>query len=125
MELGCGTGRVTAHLATVFSKVYGCDISKPHLQIAEENLKKLNNIEFMKILTPDQLLIIDKVNVVFSMIVLQYNAPPLIYKYIENILKVLKPGGIAFFQVPTYKKNYNFSINRYLKNIEKTGSSPI
>ena len=37
-EYGCGTGRVTAWLASSFSRVIACDISRSHLRLAESHL---------------------------------------------------------------------------------------
>lgn len=119
LELGCGTGRVTAHLATYFDKVLACDISKPHIKLAEENLKDIKNIEYINVVTPNELLDIKKVDVIFTVIVLQHNTPPLIHEYIKNLLSILKNGGVAYFQVPTYKKNYSFSIKKYLNNLDR------
>lgn len=121
LEFGCGTGRITGHLAKLFKNVIACDISKPHLKIAEEHAirENIKNVSFRDIYSPHELSEIKKgVDVIFSMIVLQHNPPPLIAEYIKAFFKILNPGGVAFFQVPTHKKGYSFSIDRYLDDVD-------
>ena len=50
------------------------------------------------------------------MIVLQHNPPPIIRLIVGEFLRALKPGGVAFFQVPTYRAGYRFSLEAYLRN---------
>jgi hypothetical protein len=33
---------------------------------------------------------------------------------IEALIRSLNPGGVAFFQVPTYRRGYSFSLRDYL-----------
>jgi hypothetical protein len=47
-------------------------------------------------------------------IVLQHNPPPVIALILRRLLRSLNPGGIAFFQVPTYGAEYRFHIQEYL-----------
>jgi len=121
LEFGCGVGRVTVHLAKLFKSVIACDISTPHLKIAEEYAKRngFDNILFQNTLSPNELLEFKNVDVVFSIIVLQHNPPPLITEYIKMFLSILNKGGVAFFQATTYLKGYKFSIDDYIKNIDE------
>lgn len=121
LEFGCGTGRVTCHLANQFKKVIACDISFPHLQIAEKYTKNLgiDNIVFHNTLSPTDILELPKVDVIISIIVLQHNPPPLIAEYIRALLRKLNPSGVVFFQVPTYRKGYKFLEDDYLKVINE------
>jgi cyclopropane fatty-acyl-phospholipid synthase-like methyltransferase len=42
LEYGCGVGRVTIHLASLFQNVTGLDISNGHLDLAEQKTNTLN-----------------------------------------------------------------------------------
>jgi SAM-dependent methyltransferase len=55
-----------------------------------------------------------QVDLILSVITLQHNPPPVIYWLIKNLLRLLKPGGVAFIQVPTYRNGYLFEVEHYL-----------
>jgi 2-polyprenyl-3-methyl-5-hydroxy-6-metoxy-1,4-benzoquinol methylase len=116
LEYGCGLGRVTRWLAEEFNTVYGFDISKSHLKYAKQYLYQqgLENVKFTQIQKPEDIRNLPKVDLVYSIIVIQHNPPPMMEFMITEMLKAINPGGVAFFQVPTYRKNYSFSLKRYL-----------
>ena len=116
LEYGCGLGRVTWALSKKFERVIGYDISKSHLQCAKSYFasKGINNVELHHISQPQEIRNFPKVDVVYSVIVLQHNPPSLIYLILQELIRALNPGGIAFFQVPTYKMGYKFFLKDYL-----------
>lgn len=116
LEYGCGVGRVTYWLAKKFNLVYGYDISQHHLQIAQEYLddKHIKNVHLRHVKKVEDALNLPKVDVVYSILVLQHNPPPLMSLLVREFIKALHPGGVAFFQVPTYKIDYRFSMRKYL-----------
>ncbi len=115
VEYGCGVGRVTMGLARRFEKVHAYDISLPHLSIAQERAKEIraDNVEFHLcsegVNTP-----LHECDVFFSILVFQHNPPPVIGIMIGNALRSLRPGGIAIFQVPTYRIAYRFKTDEWL-----------
>jgi len=115
-ELGCGLGRITLWLAREFRQVIAGDISAVHLRHAENSAKarRINNITFAHLNKIDRYQALPGFDVFFSIIVLQHNPPPLIGFILEKILDRLNPGGIAYFQVPTYIMNYQFDAEQYL-----------
>jgi SAM-dependent methyltransferase len=115
-ELGCGIGRSTIWLADVFGQVIGSDVSAPHLRLAAATARRFAkpNASFIHINRPDLIDNLPSFDVFFSIIVLQHNPPPLIFRYLSKILHKLNPGGIAYFQVPTYRFGYRFEIASYL-----------
>lgn len=117
-ELGCGVGRSTIWLADLFDSVIGCDISAPHLRIAAETAKGLDkrNVQFIQVNRPDLIERLPPFDCFFSLIVLQHNPPPVIASYLSTVLQKLAPGGVAYFQLPTYRLGYEFSISRYLSS---------
>ena len=116
LEFGCGTGRTTPWLAERFRRVIACDISPPHIELARLQVERTGcrNVEFVRTATLDALGGLSGVDLVFSVIVLQHNPPPVIGLILRRLLQSLNPGGIAFFQVPTYGTGYRFKIREYL-----------
>src|ERR1051326_2112092 len=117
-ELGCGVGRITGWLAPRFSKVIAADISMSPLVIAKEALAKrgITNVDLLHLQKPEAFQQIPSFDVFFSLIVLQHNPPPIMALILKAMLGSLNPGGIAFFQLPTYRKGYSFRVDRYLSS---------
>ena len=114
-EYGCGVGRVTRFLAGRFGRVRAFDISAPHLAAARAYLagNDLANVDFVHVRTRDDLAALQGVDLFFSLIVLQHNPPPVILDILDRAFAGLNPGGVAFFQVPTYNAAYAFTLERY------------
>jgi SAM-dependent methyltransferase len=116
LEYGCGLGRITYWLAQRFDKVIGYDISRTHLQLAQKYLSEqgILNVSLHPVNSPQDIENFPRVDVAYSVIVLQHNPPPIIHRTIQALIKALNPGGVAFFQVPTYRLGYRFSLQEYL-----------
>lgn len=116
LELGCGVGRTTRWIAESFEHVTGYDISRSHLDVAASELAsaKVSNVELAQISTVADFDRLVRVDVVYSVIVLQHNPPVVIDVCLRQLLAALKPGGIAVIQIPTYLDSYRFSIGEYL-----------
>ena len=116
LEYGCGLGRVTRWLAKRCESVIGYDISRSHLRLAKQYLDEtdIQNVSLRHISRPQEIGNFPKVDMVYSVIVLQHNPPPIIRVIIQGLIRALNPGGIAFFQVPTYRLGYRFSLQEYL-----------
>jgi SAM-dependent methyltransferase len=116
LELGCGLGRTTSWLADIFPHVFAADLSSAHLKAAQEAIREhgKTNVSF---LLSDRIASYEnfpQFDVFFSIIVLQHNPPPLIAYILRTVLRKLSPGGIAYFQVPTYHPAYRFKAEEYL-----------
>jgi SAM-dependent methyltransferase len=124
VEYGCGVGRVTAWLSTHFTKVYGYDISPAHLKLAQESLQNKGrlNVVLERLETISALSRLPRVDLIFTVIVLQHNPPPVIAYILRSLLRSLNPRGIAFFQVPTYALGYVFDSRQYLQSASSTTS---
>jgi SAM-dependent methyltransferase len=116
LEYGSGLCRVTYWLAQRFESVIGYDISSSHLKLATKYLEETNNknITLNHISKPQDIGNFPKVDVVYSVIVLQHNPPPIIHLIIQELIRALNSGGIAFMQVPTYRIGYRFSMSDYM-----------
>lgn len=117
LEFGCGVGRMTIWLAQAFERVVGCDISQPHLDLAREEIdrRSVKNVELLNVSDRGLLEDLPKVDLVYSVIVLQHNPPPIMAFILERLLDALRPGGHAVIQLPTYDQRYHFSIDEYLE----------
>ena len=120
LDFGCGVGRVTSYLAERFSKVVGVDISEPHLALARDYLssKNIDNVELVHYKNVQMMQDLPQVDAIFTIITLQHNPPPIIFWTIKSLLNLLRPGGVAYFQVPTYKNGYLFEVERYFNTPE-------
>ncbi|OYU32034.1 MAG: methyltransferase type 12 [Comamonadaceae bacterium PBBC2] len=116
LELGCGVGRVTAPLASRFAEVVGVDISAAHLRVAQEHFaaQGIGNVQCKHLDSVDGVAALGNFDLLYSRIVLQHNPPPVMQHLLADLLDQLNPGGVAFFQVPTYKAGYRFAIDDYL-----------
>lgn len=116
IDYGCGVGRVSIPLARRFAHVHGYDISPGHLSLAKEHAEEggAGNISF-HLCSETFLEPLNECDVFYSLIVFQHNPPPIISILVANALRALKPGGIAVFQVPTYRVGYRFNVTEWLQ----------
>lgn len=116
LEVGCGVGRVTWALAAAFNKLIAADISKHHLDLAENYLsgKGVHNVEFQHWQTVHAIRQLPQLDAIFSVITLQHNPPPVMVWMLRELLGKLCPGGVACIQIPTYRNGYMFEGERYL-----------
>jgi 2-polyprenyl-3-methyl-5-hydroxy-6-metoxy-1,4-benzoquinol methylase len=123
LEFGCGLGRITRALAPHFNNVVAVDISATHLALAEKHAREdgVQGIEWTHLVSVDALDTLPQVDAIFSLIVLQHNPPPVINRIVRQFARILKPGGIAYFQVPTYRLGYTFDLQGYLDSAIEQG----
>jgi SAM-dependent methyltransferase len=116
LEFGCGVGRLTAHLASIFQRLVAVDISGAHLAEARAHFARagIAGTTFVQATGIDQLLELGRFDAVFSLIVLQHNPPPVMAHLLARLLDALNPGGVAFLQIATYCIGYRFDVEAYL-----------
>lgn len=111
LELGCGVGRMTAHLAKHFKSIIGLDISPGNIMVCEDYLRELKipNAEIRLLKKLDDLDSLSNFDVFISFIVIQHNPPP-IQKYIlEKMLSKLNEGGVFLFQTIVHHPTYSYT----------------
>jgi SAM-dependent methyltransferase len=116
LDFGCGVGRLSVALARRFARVVAVDVSPSHLAIAREAIAKrgVSNIELVLLETIDGVAALPRVDLVYSIIVLQHNPPPVMLALFEGLLARLNPGGVAVIQIPTYlPPGYRFDLAAY------------
>ncbi len=115
-EYGIGLGRLTRWLAPRCAELRGFDISPPHLARARTWLDRhgIFNVVERLVRQPEDLEAMAGIDFFVSFIVLQHNPPPVISHILDCAFRSLNPGGLALFQVPTYAREYAFSVEAYL-----------
>lgn len=120
LEFGCGLGRVLQYFVGKTRHCEGWDFSQPHLELLETNLITLlrrDRAAFCTRLVES----IDLPNghegfdLVYSVLVLQHNPPPLMAHFLRCLLRLLAPGGMALIHVPIAPAapGYSFSMDDY------------
>jgi ubiquinone/menaquinone biosynthesis C-methylase UbiE len=101
LEIGCGVGRMTRHLANIFGRVEGVDVSGEMIAQARTNLADLTNVGLHETSGADLSPFPDShFDFVFSFIVFQHI--PLreaVVEYLEEVHRTIKPGRLFKFQV--------------------------
>jgi ubiquinone/menaquinone biosynthesis C-methylase UbiE len=102
LDFGSGLGRLTEALARRFKVAVGIDISIS--MIDKARLRAGPNIRYVLSTSPD-LTAIDpqRFDFIYSNITLQHLNNDLQETYIREFARVLRPGGIAAFQIPREK----------------------
>jgi ADP-heptose:LPS heptosyltransferase/GT2 family glycosyltransferase/tetratricopeptide (TPR) repeat protein/SAM-dependent methyltransferase len=116
LELGCGVGRVTVHLADLFDQVIGVDISRAHLEIARRTAERMGkaNIRYEHMSSFSMIDALPACDALYTIIVLQHNPPPVMRLMLERLLRRVNPGGVAYFQVPVFTPGYSYSVTQHL-----------
>jgi len=100
VELGCGAGRMTPNFARRYDSVLALDLSSEMLQRAREIHLQTKNILWLRVGGADlACLASDSTDFLFSFLVLQHlPSENLVFSYIREMLRVLRPGGAFLFQ---------------------------
>jgi SAM-dependent methyltransferase len=117
LELGCGVGRATRALSSRFTRTIGVDVSAAHLAVARQHEPPDGRtVEWRHLSSMDDAARLGRHDLMYSLIVLQHNPPPVMVRLLEELLWQLNPGGVAYFQIPVYKVGYRFSVAEYLES---------
>lgn len=114
LELGCGLGRVTRHLAARFDRVIGVDISPGNLRLCRHSTADLPNVETLQVAGIEDFHDLPEFDFLFSTMVLQHNPPPVQKAILRILFSKIRPGGAALFQIPTDMAGYGFLSAGYL-----------
>lgn len=99
LDFGCGVGRLTQALAERFDSVTGIDISHTMIEQARRHDRSDGRISWLVNTKPDLgLLGAARFDFVYSSITLQHIPPVPAAAYVAELVRVLRPGGIAIFQ---------------------------
>lgn len=102
LDFGCGVGRLTQALAAHFTRCDGVDIAPSMLEAARRLNRHADRIAFHLNDTDDlSLFPSGTFDLVYSNIVLQHVGPEAAKAYMREFVRVLSPGGLALFQLPS------------------------
>jgi ubiquinone/menaquinone biosynthesis C-methylase UbiE len=112
LDFGCGVGRITRALAAHFDSVTGVDVSPSMIEQARALNADMPRCEFLVNSEPHLAMFPSaRFDVVYCRLVLQHIPAPLQPGYIEELIRVLAPGGVLMFQLPERIKS---PLARYL-----------
>lgn len=102
LDFGCGVGRLTQALASYFDEVIGVDIAPSMVKLASQYNRHgsrckyyLNEVDDLRVFPGNSF------DFIYANIVLQHMIPLYSKSYIREFLRVLRPGGILVFQLPS------------------------
>ncbi len=104
LDFGCGAGRMTQAMAASFERADGVDISASMLETARQHNRVPARCIYHLNHAPDLALFAnDTFSFVFTTLVLQHMEPRYAAAYIREFVRVLAPGGLLVFQVPSHR----------------------
>ena len=117
LDFGCGVGRLSNPLASLFSQVFGVDISSKMIELAKSYSQyPENKLCFLVNKTNDLNIFPDRFfDFIYTNITLQHIKQDFALKYIDSFLKKIKKDGIVVFQVESFKKNITGTCKDFLK----------
>jgi len=99
LELGCGVGRIGRELAPFCRHWTGVDISENMLRHAAARLQGLRNVSFHQLTrTSLDMLGDDSIDKAYSIAVFCHMDKEDLYLYLQEMNRVVKPGGLIFVE---------------------------
>jgi ubiquinone/menaquinone biosynthesis C-methylase UbiE len=104
LDFGCGLGRLTRALGARFTECVGVDISDRMVERAGQLNADVEGVSFVVNRADDLSMFPDaEFDLVYSTIVLQHvPGRSAIESYISDFCRVIRPGGMAVFQLPSH-----------------------
>jgi len=121
LEVGVGVGRLARHIAPLCREFVGIDISKQMIKFARKRLSDLANVKLYHHPKSDlSLFENNSFDKIFFQIVLIHLDREDVFHYLCESLRVLKPGGLGWFQFynllhPSGFKEFKHAYQLYLK----------
>lgn len=101
LEIGCGPGRLLRPMSRHFAEIHGVDVSDAMITKAKEKLRDIPNAHPHAIGGSDlKLFPAEHFDFVYSYAVFQHIPDPtVVFSYLRETIRVLKPGGVARLQI--------------------------
>jgi SAM-dependent methyltransferase len=102
LDFGCGVGRLTQALANHFAEVRGVDVAESMIARARQENRAHGRCHFEVNRQPHlRRFKTGSFDLAYSRLVLQHMPPQLVSRYIPELVRVLAPGGLLVFQLPS------------------------
>jgi len=118
VDLACGRGRNTTKLIPICKKISLVDIASNNIKFCKKRFKKESKVDYylgsgVEIPVPD-----NSVSLVYCFDAMVHFPPEVVFEYLNEIKRVLIPGGAAFLHHSNWNKNsnINFSTNPHARN---------
>lgn len=100
LEIGCGIGRITRHVAAHCAELHGIDISEEMIRKAGVNLREFQNVRLhvgngFSLPFPDKTF-----DFLYSCRVFQHIPKNIVLNYLKEAFRVLKPGAKFLLEIP-------------------------
>ncbi|HEX9710770.1 MAG TPA: class I SAM-dependent methyltransferase [Candidatus Thermoplasmatota archaeon] len=120
LDFGCGVGRLSQALAEPFDEVIGVDISAPMVAKAAELNRHGERVRYL-VNTGDDLALLDdgSFDFAYSSITLQHIPPRYVRRYVAEFFRVLRPGGVAVFQMRSGPRHGPGSLGELLYTLNR------
>jgi SAM-dependent methyltransferase len=102
LDFGCGVGRLTQALCCHFEHCWGVDIAPSMIKLANKYNRYGPRCSYILNEADDLGIFADNhFDFIYTTIVLQHMEPRYSRKYIAEFLRILAPGGVLVFQIPS------------------------
>jgi hypothetical protein len=102
LDFGCGVGRLTQAMCRHFEECHGIDIAESMVAKAREYNRHGARCHYHVNTKSDLSLFADHTfDFIYTNIVLQHNPPAMSRRFIQEFLRILAPGGLLVFQLPS------------------------
>ena len=104
LNIGCGVGRVERYLAPLVGELWAVDVSGEMIARARKRLAGLANVHLREVANDEFLRSFEdgRFDVVFSFLVLQHLEKEDAARYLRDVFRVLRPGGVFVGQFPNH-----------------------
>ncbi len=117
LDVGCGAGRLTQALADYVHEVHGVDIAASMVELARSHNRHPDRVSYHLVEGADlRSFPIGHFDLVVSVVVLQHVPNDVKTAYLREFLRVLTPGGIAAFTLPSHADLSPVGLLRRLPN---------
>jgi SAM-dependent methyltransferase len=128
LDFGCGVGRLARALTTHFETVYGVDASPTMIARGRELNADRPKLELVLNQEPRLARFADNsLSFVYTTLVLQHITYPESARYVDELLRIVKPGGIVMLQTPTLDRTPSplKLVRRVLRRVIRTARLPL
>jgi SAM-dependent methyltransferase len=98
LDFGCGLGRLSQALAVHFAAVTGVDVAHSMVEGAQARNAFPDRVSYIVNTAPTLPFDDASFDFAYSNLVLQHVPPPGAERYISELVRVLRPGGVVVFQ---------------------------